>query len=362
MGNEFGKLFSIATFGESHGSKIGVVVDGCPPLLPISVEEIQKDLNRRRPGQSHITTPRQESDQVEIYSGIFEGKTLGTPIAMGISNKDAKSGDYEHLKDVFRPGHADYTTHIKYGIRDYRGGGRASARETAGRVAAGAIARKLLAHTENIEVLAWVSQIGKHTALIEPQEVTPEQIEATPTRCPNPESAEKFIAAIENARADGDSLGGVITCCARGVPPGLGEPVFDKLDAELAKAIVSLPAVKGVGIGSGFASATMTGKEHNDPFIQQGDLPQTTSNFSGGIQGGISNGENIILQIAFKPTSTIASAQQTVDKAGNAVTLEAKGRHDPCVLPRAIPVVEAMVCLVLADHWLRQLATAALQK
>ncbi len=362
MGNQFGKLFSITTFGESHGSKIGVVVDGCPSLLPISIEDIQKDLDRRRPGQSEITTQRQESDLVEIYSGIFEGKTLGTPIAMGISNKDAKSEDYEHLKDVFRPGHADYTTHIKYGIRDYRGGGRASARETAGRVAGGAVARKLLAHAEKIEVLAWVSQVGKHTAAIDPQEVRPEQIEATPTRCPDPESAEKFTAAIENARANGDSLGGVITCCARGVAPGLGEPVFDKLDAELAKALVSLPAVKGVEIGSGFASTAMTGKEHNDPFIQAADLPRTTSNFSGGIQGGISNGEDIILRVAFKPTSTIATAQQTVDKAGNAVTLEARGRHDPCVLPRAIPVVEAMVCLVLADHWLRQLTIAALKK
>ena len=361
MGNFFGKHFSIATYGESHGQGIGVVVDGCPSLLPVSREEIQNDLDRRRPGQSDLTTKRKEADQIEILSGIFEGQTLGTPIAMGIRNADAKSEDYDHLKDVFRPGHADFTTAAKYGTRDHRGGGRASARETVGRVAGGAIARKLLAHTEGIQVLGWVGQIYGIQASLDPKDITPDLVEASPTRCPDAKAAKKMETAIKKAAEEGNSLGGTITCVARGVPVGLGEPVFDKLDADLGKAILSIPAVKGFEVGSGFQGTTMTGLEHNDEFLEGGSLPDVATNHSGGIQGGISNGQDILIRVAFKPTSTIALEQKTVTSSGQAATLAATGRHDPCVLPRAVPVVEAMVCLVLADHWLRQKAVSALQ-
>lgn len=360
MGNKFGKLFSITSYGESHGGGIGVVIDGCPSLLPITQEEIQKDLDRRRPGQSDLTTQRKESDIVHIISGIFEGQTLGTPISLGVRNTDAKSEDYDDLKDVFRPGHADYTTLAKYGIRDHRGGGRASARETIARVAAGAIARKLLSHTENIEVLAWVSQIGNITTNLDPTNVTFEEVESSPTRCPDAKQAAKMEKAIQAAAKNSDSLGGIISCKARGIPAGLGEPVFDKLDAELAKAALSIPAAKGVEIGSGFGSAAMTGSKHNDPFVLKAGTPQTSTNFSGGIQGGISNGEDILLNVAFKPTSTIGIEQETIDKSGKSVSLAASGRHDPCVLPRAVAIVEAMVCLVLADHWLRQIGMSSL--
>jgi chorismate synthase len=355
VASSFGNAFRITTFGESHGGAVGVVVDGCPPRLALSVEEIQRDLDRRRPGQSRLTTPRQEPDQAEILSGVFEGATLGSPIAIVVRNKDARPSAYEHMKDVYRPSHADYTTEAKYGVRNWQGGGRASARETIGRVAAGAIARKLLHAVAGVEVLAWVRRVHEIEAKLDPAGVTLEAVEANPVRCPDPAAAERMAAAIDEARGRGDSLGGEVECVARGVPAGLGEPVFDKLEAELARGLLSLPASKGFEIGSGFAGTRMTGIEHNDPFVPGEDgRPHTTSNRSGGVQGGISNGEDIVMRVAFKPTATIASAQSTVDTSGKAVTLEAQGRHDPCVLPRAVPMVEAMVCLVLADHWLRQ--------
>ena len=357
MSSSTGTLFRVTTFGESHGGGVGVVVDGCPPRLELSEGDIQPDLDRRRPGQSRLVTQRDETDRVEILSGVTDGLTLGSPIALLVRNQDHRSGAYDHMADLYRPSHADWTTEAKYGIRAVAGGGRASARETIGRVAAGAVARKLLAQSVGVEVLAWVSQIHSVVAEIDPASVTVEDVEADPTRCPSPESATAMTAAIEQARRDGDSLGGVVTCVARGVPAGWGEPVFDKLEADLAKAVMSLPASKGFEVGSGFGAASMTGRVHNDPFVPGPDgRPRTTSNHSGGIQGGMSNGEDILLRVAFKPTATISSPQQTVTRAGEAVTLEAKGRHDPCVLPRAVPIVEAAVLLVLADHWLRQAA------
>lgn len=361
MTSTFGTIFRISTFGESHGGGVGVVVDGCPPRLPLSVEEIQRDLDRRRPGQSRLVTQRDEADRVEILSGLFEGVTLGTAIALLVRNTDARSGAYEDMRDVYRPSHADYTYEAKYGIRNWQGGGRASARETIGRVAAGAIARKLLAEAAGIEVLAWVSQVHDIDAPVDAATVTLGDVEAGPTRCPSPEHAARMIEAIERARKDGDSLGGVVECVIRNAPAGLGEPVFDKIDADLAKAMISLPAAKGFEIGSGFAGTRLTGRAHNDAFETGTDgRPHTITNRSGGVQGGITNGEPIVVRVAFKPTATIASAQKTVNTAGDAVTLEAKGRHDPCVLPRAVPMVEAMACLVLADHWLRQRAVDVL--
>jgi chorismate synthase len=355
MGSQFGEIFKIATFGESHGGAVGVVLDGCPPRLAIDPAEIQRDLDRRKPGQSRLTTPRQEDDHVEILSGLFEGMSLGTPIAMLVHNEDARPSAYEHMKDVYRPSHADYTTEAKYGIRNWQGGGRASARETIGRVAAGAIARKLLRVAHDIEVLAWVRRVHEIEAKVDPAKVTLEGVESNIVRCPDPSAADEMTRAIDAARERGDSLGGVVECIARAVPPGLGEPVFDKLEADLARGLMSLPASKGFEIGSGFAGTRMTGIEHNDPFTVGDDgRPHTTSNRSGGVQGGITNGEDIVVRVAFKPTATISQAQRTVDRAGNEVTLEAQGRHDPCVLPRAVPMVEAMVCLVLADHLLRQ--------
>jgi chorismate synthase len=363
LGSTFGQAFRLTTFGESHGGAVGVVVDGCPPRLPLDLAEIQRDLDRRRPGQSSLTTPRQEADTAEILSGVFEGLTLGTPIAIMVRNQDARPSAYEHMKDVFRPSHADWTTEAKYGIRNWQGGGRASARETVGRVAAGAIARKLLAIGAGIEVLAWVQRVHEVETKLDPGSVTLASVESNPVRCPDPAAAAEMAERIDAARRRGDSLGGVVECVARGVPAGLGEPVFDKLEADLARALMSLPASKGFEIGSGFAGTHMTGLQHNDPFVPGEDgRPRTTSNRSGGVQGGISNGEPIVLRVAFKPTATISSAQQTVDRAGHAVTLEAQGRHDPCVLPRAVPMVEAMVCLVLADHWLRQRALDALPR
>ncbi|MCC6225856.1 MAG: chorismate synthase [Microthrixaceae bacterium] len=357
MSSSTGDLFRVTTFGESHGGAVGVVVDGCPPRLPLSESDIQPDLDRRRPGQSRLVTQRDEADRVEILSGVSDGLTLGTPIALVVRNQDQQPGAYEHMADVYRPSHADWTYDAKYGIRARSGGGRASARETIGRVAAAALARKLLATVAGIEVLAWVSSIHTIDAKVDAGAVTLAQVEASPTRCPSPEAAEAIVAAIEAARRDGDSLGGIVECVARRVPVGLGEPVFDKLEADLAKAMLSLPASKGFEIGSGFASTRMTGREHNDPFVAGPDgRPRTTTNNSGGVQGGISNGEDIVLRVAFKPTATISSPQQTVDSAGNEITLEAKGRHDPCVLPRAVPLVEAGVLLVLADHYLRQRA------
>ena len=361
MSSRFGRIFQVTTFGESHGGGVGVVVDGCPPRLEISAEQIQRDLDRRRPGQSSLTTPRQEEDRVEILSGLFEGRSLGSPIALLVRNRDARPHAYEHLKDLYRPSHADYTTEAKYGIRNWQGGGRASARETVGRVAAGAIARRLLATVAGIEVLAWVLRVHELEAKIDPATVTLEAVESNPVRCPEPGAAEEMARSIDAARKRGDSLGGVVECVARNVPPGLGEPVFHKLEADLAAALLSLPASKGFEVGSGFEGTRMTGSQHNDPFVMGEDgRPHTTSNRSGGIQGGISNGEPIVLRVAFKPTATVSLPQETVTTSGEPVSLEAQGRHDPCVLPRAVPIVEAMVCLVLADHWLRQRAVDVL--
>lgn len=357
MGSTFGRLFSLTTFGESHGGGVGVVVDGCPPRLALTEDDVQRDLDRRRPGQSRLTTQRDEADRVEILSGVFEGRTLGSPIAMLVRNTDARSGAYENMKDLYRPSHADFTTEAKYGVRNWQGGGRASARETIGRVAAGAVARRLLAEVAGIEVVAWVSRVHKvEAASVDAATVTMADVDANDVRCPDAGAAASMADAIDAARRNGDSLGGVVECVARGVPPGLGEPVFDKLEADLARALLSLPASKGFEIGSGFAGTLLTGIEHNDAFVPGSPFPSTATNHSGGIQGGISNGQPIVLRVAFKPTATIASAQETVDREGRPVTLEAKGRHDPCVLPRAVPMVEAMVLLVLADHWLRQRA------
>ncbi len=356
-GSKFGERFSVTTFGESHGGAVGVIIDGCPAGIKLDAAAIQADLDRRRPGQSRLVTQRQEADEVEIQSGLFEGETLGTPISLVVRNTDAQPGAYEHMRDLYRPSHADYTTEAKYGIRNWQGGGRASARETVGRVAAGAVARQVLAQL-GVGVLGWVSSIGEIDATVDAATVRLEDVEADPTRCPDSASAAAMTKAIEAARKAGDSLGGVVTCVARAVPAGLGEPVFDKLDAELAKAVISLPATKGVEIGSGFAGTRLTGSQHNDEFVPGADgKPAVASNNSGGIQGGISNGADIMLRVAFKPTATISSPQKTVNTDNEAAELAATGRHDPCVLPRAVPMVEAMVCLVLTDHLLRQQTT-----
>lgn len=356
MGNTFGKAFRITTWGESHGGGVGVVIDGCPPLLAISEAEIQAELDRRRPGQSDLTTPRQEEDRVQILSGIFEGQTLGTPVSLMVWNKDARPESYAPFKDTFRPSHADYTYEAKYGIRNWMGGGRASARETIGRVAAGVLARKWLSLNLQVEIVGWVERVHDLRAAVDPEIVSRQQVEANLVRCPDQEMAEKMAERIRWAKEQGDSVGGVIGVVARHVPPGLGEPVFDKLEAELAHGLMSLPAVKGVEIGSGFEGTLLTGSQHNDPFEMREGRVRTQKNHSGGIQGGISNGESIYLRVAFKPTSTIFKAQDTVDSQGQNVVLEAQGRHDPCVLPRAVPIVEAMVALVLTDHALRQRA------
>ncbi|WP_017303305.1 chorismate synthase [Spirulina subsalsa] len=354
MGSTFGHLFRITTFGESHGGGVGVVIDGCPPRLAISRDEIQFELDRRRPGQSKITTPRKEADQCEILSGVFEGKTLGTPIAILVRNKDPRPADYQEMETTYRPSHADATYDAKYGIRNWQGGGRSSARETIGRVAAGAIAKKILHQVAGVEIVAYVKRIKDLEAVVDSNTVTLEQVEQNIVRCPDGECAERMIDVIDQAKRDRNSLGGVVECVARRVPRGLGEPVFDKLEADLAKAIMSLPATKGFEIGSGFAGVLLTGKEHNDEFyIDEQGQTRTLTNRSGGIQGGITNGENIILRAAFKPTATIGQAQKTVTNTGEETTLAARGRHDPCVLPRAVPMVEAMVALVLCDHLLR---------
>lgn len=353
MGNTFGQIFRITTYGESHGGGVGVVIDGCPPMLEITAAEIQVDLDRRRPGQSKITTPRKESDTCEIMSGVFEGKTTGTPISILVRNKDARSKDYSEMATKYRPSHADATYNAKYGIRNYKGGGRSSARETIGRVAAGAIAKKILKEVAGVEVIGYVKRIKDIEAAVDSNTVTLEQVESNIVRCPNRDCAETMIERIELARNEKDSLGGVVECVARHVPKGLGDPVFDKLEADLAKGVMSLPATKGFEIGSGFAGTTMTGSQHNDEFYidEQGET-RTVSNRSGGIQGGISNGENIVIRVAFKPTATIGKEQKTVTKEGEETSLAAKGRHDPCVLPRAVPMVEAMVALVLCDRLL----------
>ena len=355
MGSSFGTLFRISTFGESHGGGVGVIVDGCPPRLPIDIASIQTELDRRRPGQSRITTPRKEEDRVEILSGLLDGFTLGTPIAMLVRNKDQRPQDYQDMAVAFRPSHADATYQAKYGIQARSGGGRASARETIGRVAAGAIAKQLLAQANGTEVLAWVQRIHTIEAQINPQDVCLEDVERTIVRCPDSAAAEQMVERIEAIGREGDSCGGVITCVVRRPPTGMGMPVFDKLEADLAKAVMSLPATKGFEIGSGFGGTLLKGSEHNDAFLpSEGGQLRTATNNSGGIQGGISNGEDILIRVAFKPTATIRKSQQTINAQGEATLLEAKGRHDPCVLPRAVPMVEAMVALVLADHLLRQ--------
>jgi chorismate synthase len=354
MGNTFGHLFRITTFGESHGGGVGVVIDGCPPRLEITAEEIQFELDRRRPGQSKITTPRKEEDKCEILSGVFEGKTLGTPISILVRNKDTRSQDYDEMSVKYRPSHADATYDAKYGFRNWQGGGRSSARETIGRVAAGAIAKKILRQVAGVEIIAYVKKIKDIEANIDSGTVTLEEVESNIVRCPNGEVAEKMIELIEQIRRDGNSIGGVVECVARNVPKGLGSPVFDKLEADLAKGVMSLPASKGFEIGSGFPGTLLSGFEHNDEFyIDENGEIRTVTNRSGGVQGGISNGENIIIRTAFKPTATIRKEQKTVTNEGEETLLAGKGRHDPCVLPRAVPMVEAMVALVLCDHLLR---------
>jgi chorismate synthase len=356
MPNSFGKIFNITTWGESHGTGIGVVIDGCPPNLLISVEEIQAELDRRRPGQSDIVTQRKETDKVEIISGLYEGRTTGTPIAMMVANADQRSSAYDEIAEKFRPSHADYTYETKFGLRDPRGGGRSSARETVGRVAAGAIAKKLLTISGAIEIRAYLTQVHDITMPLLERFPTLSEVESNPVRCPDPETAERMIERIKAVRAEGDSVGGVIECRIRGLHAGLGEPVFDRLEADLAKAMLSLPATKGFEVGSGFSGTTMKGSDHNDPFIMKNGKVRTTSNFSGGVQGGISNGEEIVFRTAFKPTATISQSQKTVTVKGEETELAAKGRHDPCVVPRAVPIVEAMAALVIVDHWMRHAA------
>lgn len=348
--NSFGTLFRITTFGESHGPAIGVVVDGCPAGLEIDEAFIQSELSRRKPGQSKITTQRKEDDSFQILSGVFEGKTTGAPIALVIENKDQRSKDYSHLEKTFRPSHADYTYQTKYGLRDHRGGGRSSARETAARVAAGAIA-KLLLGKSGIEIQAYVSQVGTVKAPPYTQ-LDLSKTESNIVRCPDPATAEKMIALIDEVRLSRDTIGGVVTCVIKNTPVGLGEPVFDKLHAQLGKAILSINAVKGFEYGSGFDGVTLRGSQHNDEFVNNKGTIRTKTNHSGGIQGGISNGEDIYFNVAFKPVATIMQDQQSVDTEGNEVTVQGKGRHDPCVVPRAVPIVEAMAALVLADFLL----------
>jgi chorismate synthase len=357
MSSQFGQLFRIATFGESHGGGVGVVIDGCPPRIELSEADIQPDLDRRRPGQSDIVTPRAEEDKCEILSGVFQGKTLGTPIAILVRNKDARPEAYSEMETAFRPSHADFTYQAKFGIRNWQGGGRSSAREAIGRVAAAAVAKKVLAQLcPRAEIVAYVKAIHDIEADVDVERVTFAEVESNIVRCPDAAAVEKMIARIKQVRAEGDSVGGIIECVIRGLPVGLGEPVFDKLEADLAKAMMSLPATKGFEIGSGFAGARQRGSEHNDAFVMKGGEVRTETNRSGGIQGGISNGEPVFLRIAFKPTATIAKTQHTVTVTGEETELAARGRHDPCVLPRAVPMVEAMAALVLCDHALRQRA------
>lgn len=357
IGNTFGLAFRVTTWGESHGGGVGAVVDGCPPRLELGAADIQVELDRRRPGQSSVTTPRAEEDKVAILSGVFEGLTLGTPISLVVANKDANPAAYRSFKDLYRPSHADFTYEAKYGIRNWQGGGRASARETIGRVAAGAIARKLLARDHGTEILAYVKRVhAVEAGPLDPSRVTRKAVESNPMRCPDAAAAKKMIALVERMRDAGDSVGGVIECVARNVPAGLGDPVFDKLEADLAKGVMSLPATKGFEIGSGFDGTRRTGSEHNDPFTVRGGRVRTKSNRSGGVQGGISNGEDVVIRVAFKPTATIMKPQATADVRKRRATIVAEGRHDPCVLPRAVPMVEAMVALVLADHAMRHRA------
>ncbi len=358
MASSFGTLFRVSTFGESHGPAIGCIVDGCPPRIPLTPEDLQVELDRRRPGQSRIVTQRKEGDKAEILSGVLDGQTLGTSISVVVRNEDQRSEAYTEIQQAYRPSHADYTYDAKFGVRAVAGGGRSSARETIGRVAAGAIARKVLQNSlPAYDCVAHVKSVRDIVAHPDPGSITREQIESNIVRSADPVAAAKMIALIEEMRKEGNSVGGVIECVVRGVAPGLGEPVFDKLEADLAKAMLSLPATKGFEIGSGFGGTQLTGLEHNDEFLSdESGRIRTKSNRSGGIQGGISNGEDIVFRVAFKPTATVLREQNTVTRSGEATTLKARGRHDPCVLPRAVPIVEAMVHLVLCDHLLRQRA------
>jgi chorismate synthase len=356
MANTFGHLFRLTTWGESHGGGVGVVVDGCPPRLKLTEADIQPDLDRRRPGQSRIVSPRKEADLVQILSGTFGGKTLGTPISLWVRNEDARPDAYSEMATKFRPSHADYTYLAKFGIRNWQGGGRTSARETIGRVAAGAIAKKILRERYGVEVLAYVRQVRKISASVDPETVKATDVESNLVRCPDRAAAERMIRLIEKMRRAGDTVGGIVEGVARGVPPGWGEPVFDRLEADLAKAMLSLPASKGFDVGSGFAGILLTGTQHNDAFRARAGKVFTTTNRSGGIQGGISNGQTIYFRVAFKPVATVMHEQDTVDTDFRNTTLKARGRHDPCVLPRAVPMVEAMTALVLVDHALRHKA------
>ncbi|MBM9518315.1 chorismate synthase [Desulforhopalus vacuolatus] len=363
MSSNFGKLFSITTFGESHCRSVGVVIDGCPPGLELSEDDIQPQLNRRRPGQSALSTDRQEADQVMILSGTEHGKTLGTPIALRVNNKDQRPGDYSEMSHIPRPSHADYTYQTKYGIRASSGGGRSSARETIGSVAAGAVADKVLREKFGIEIVAWVESVGDIVAGVDTVHsgtITRDEVDRTTIRCPDEKAAGLMEKRVGELKDEGDSIGGVVGCVIRGVPAGIGEPTFDKLEAELAHVMLAIPATKGFEVGSGFAGTTLKGSQHNDPFILKGKSLGTKSNNSGGTQGGISNGEDITLRIAFKPPATISLPQQTVDFDGKAVELAAKGRHDPCVVPRAIPIVESMAALVVLDMIMQQEARKAL--
>jgi len=357
MSSSFGTLYRVSTFGESHGVGVGAIVDGCPPGLQLSETDIQPQLDRRRPGQSDLTTPRQEEDLVSILSGVENGVTLGTPIGLLVRNKDQRPGDYGEMSQVPRPSHADYTYQLKYGVRASSGGGRASARETIGRVAAGAIAEKFLREEYGVEIVAWVSSIGSvYSEAIDPLKVTRAQVDRHLTRCPDGGVAELMAETVREVRDAADSIGGTISCVCRNVPPGWGEPVFDKLEAKLAQAMLSLPATKGFEIGSGFAGTELLGSVHNDPFVKKGDRLGTLTNNAGGSLGGLSSGEPVLFRVAFKPVATIGKTQQTVDFSGNPAELAAKGRHDPCVVPRAVPIVETMAALVLADLALRQRA------
>jgi len=358
MGSSFGHLFRLSTWGESHGGGVGVVIDGCPPLIPLTEADIQVDLDRRRPGQSEVTTPRNEADEAEILSGTFEGLTLGSPIAILVRNKDHRPEAYSEMSEKFRPSHADYTYQAKYGIRNWQGGGRSSARETIGRVAAAAIAKKVIAahFAPDLEILPYVESIGTLKANVDTATVTREMIESNIIRTGDPGSVEAMIDLIKQIRGEGNSVGGVVACVIRNVPVGLGMPVFDRLEADLAKAMLSLPATKGFEIGSGFGGTEMTGREHNDAFRMQEGRVRTLTNRSGGVQGGISNGEDLFFRVAFKPTATIMTAQDTITTDYEDTELKGRGRHDACVLPRAVPMVEAMAALVLVDHMLRQRA------
>lgn len=351
-GNTFGTIFRLTTFGESHGAAVGCVLDGCPAGLDFDTEFIQNELDRRRPGQSRIVTQRRESDSFEVLSGVFEGKTTGTPVTLLIRNENQRSADYDHLARAFRPGHADYTWEVKYGNRDFRGGGRSSARETAARVAGGAVAKLFLRH-QGIHISAWVSQVGDIALERHYNTLDFSQTESNPVRCPDREVAAHMEALIMQVRKEGDTVGGVVSCVVKGCPPGLGQPVFDKLHADLGKAMLSINAVKGFEYGSGFSGASMRGSAHNDIFENKNGAIVTKTNYSGGIQGGISNGMDIYFRTAFKPVATIMQDQESVNTSGEQVTLQGKGRHDPCVVPRAVPIVEAMTALVLADHLLQ---------